>query len=158
MIFNAGEPLSSYGSNSILTNMSSRNTRNSYPIARLVGQQGACPSVSGQGEVEKLATDLPSQPAVVANPIESLSQKGPSTPDRAGTNTERTNTRQKWTREDYIEVMFGCYKTKADLSEGVTKDTHRKWRKRNPNERPNLTDNELMTNVDLMKNKQTIRD
>ena len=53
--------------------MSSRNTRNSYRIARRAGHQGARPSVSGQAEVEKLATDLPPPPAVAANPTESLS-------------------------------------------------------------------------------------
>ena len=124
--------------------MSCRNVRNSYRIARRAGQQGARPSVSGQAEVEKLSTDLPSQPAVAANPSLSLSQQGPSTPERAGTNTDRRNTRHKWTREDYIEVMFCYFKAKADPSEGVTKDTFRIWRERNPNERPNLTANALI--------------
>ena len=127
--------------------MSCRNVRNSYRIARRAGQQGARgarPSVNGQGEVEKLSTDLPSQPAVAANPSLSLSQQGPSTPERAGTNTDRRNTRHKWTREDYIEVMFCYFKAKADPSEGVTKDTFRIWRERNPNERPNLTANALI--------------
>ena len=124
--------------------MSSRNIRNSYRIARRAGQQGARPSVNGQAEVDKLATDLPSQPAVADNPTESLSQQGPSTPEQAGTNTDRRNTRQKWTREDYIEIMFYYCKAKADPSEGVTKDTYRIWRERNPNERPNLTDNALI--------------
>ena len=78
--------------------MSCRNVRNSYRIARRAGQQGARPSVSGQAEVEKLATDLPSQPAVADNPTESLSQQGPSTPEWAGTNTVSRNSRQKWTR------------------------------------------------------------
>ena len=78
--------------------MSSRNTRNSYRIARRAGHQGARPSVSGQAEVEKLATDLPSPPAVAANPTKSLSQEGLP--------HQRKNTRQKWTREDYTEVMF----------------------------------------------------
>ena len=32
----------------------------------------------------------------------------------------------------------------ADPSKGVTKDTFRIWRERNPNERPNLTANALM--------------
>ena len=77
--------------------------------------------MSGQAEVEKLSTDLPSKPAVAANPSKSLPQQGPSTPERAGTNTDRRHTRQKWTREDYIEVMLGYYKAKADPSEGVTK-------------------------------------
>ena len=44
----------------------------------------------------------------------------------------------------HIEVMFYYYKAKADPSEGVTKDTYRIWRERNPNERANLTDNALM--------------
>ena len=124
--------------------MSSRNIRNSYRIARRAGQQGARPPVSDQAEVEKLSTDLPSQPSVEANPTESLSQQGPSTPEHPATNTDRRNTRQKWTREDYIEVMFCYYKAKADPSEGVTKDIYRIWRERNPNQRPNLTDNALM--------------
>ena len=81
--------------------MSSRNIRNSYLITRCAGQQGVRPSVSGQAEVKKLATDLPSQPAVADNPTESLSQQGPSTPEWAGNNTGRRNTKQKWTREDY---------------------------------------------------------
>ena len=81
---------------------------------------------------------------MAANPTESLSQQGPSTPERAGTNTDRRNTRQEWTRKDYIEVMFCYYKAKTDPSEGVTKNTYRMWRERNPNKRPNLTDNALM--------------
>ena len=124
--------------------MSSRNTRNSCRIARSAGQQGARRPVSDQAEDEKLSTDLPSQPSVEANPNESLSQEGPSTLERPATNVDRRNNRQKWTREDYIEVMFCYYKAKADPSEGVRKDTYRIWRGRNPNQRPNLTDNASM--------------
>ena len=40
--------------------------------------------------------------------------------------------------------MFCYYKAKADPNEGVTKDTYRIWRGKNPNDRPNLTDNALM--------------
>ena len=80
-------------------------------------------------------------------------QQGPSTLERPATNVDRRNTRQKWTREDYIEVMFCYYKAKADPSERVTKDRYRIWRGRNPNQRPNLTDNGLMNNVDLLRNK-----
>ena len=40
--------------------------------------------------------------------------------------------------------MFCYYKAKADPSKGVTKDTFKMWSKRNPNERPDLTDNALM--------------
>ncbi|RMX44471.1 hypothetical protein pdam_00006085 [Pocillopora damicornis] len=58
-----------------------------------------------------------------------------------GTNTKRTNTRQKWTQEDYIEVTFCYHKAKAHPSEGVTKDIYRIWKESNPNDRPNLTDN-----------------
>ena len=79
--------------------------------------------MSDQAEVEKLSTDLPSQPSVEANPNEGLSRQGPSMLERPATNIDRRNTRQKWTREDYIEVMFCYYKAKADPSEGVTKDT-----------------------------------
>ena len=34
--------------------------------------------------------------------------------------------------------MFCYYKAKADPKEGVTKDTYRIWRGRNPNDRPDL--------------------
>ena len=137
--------------------MSSRNIRNSYRIARRAGQQGARPPVSDQAEVEKLSTDLPSQPSVEANPNESLSKQGPSTLERPATNVDRRNTRQKWTREDYIEVMFCYYKAKADPSEGVTKDTYRIWRGRNPNQRPNLTDNGLMNQRRFIKKQNKLR-
>ena len=46
------------------------------------------------------------------------------------------------TRE--LHWTFYYYKAKADPNEGVTKDTFRIWRERNPNERPNLTANALM--------------
>ena len=39
--------------------------------------------------------------------------------------------------------MFCSYKAKEDPKGGVTKDTYRIWRERNPNDRPNLTDNAL---------------
>ena len=40
--------------------------------------------------------------------------------------------------------MFCYYKAKADPSEGVTKDTYRIWRGKNPRERPNVTYNTPM--------------
>ena len=40
--------------------------------------------------------------------------------------------------------MFCYYKAKADPNEGVTNDTYRIWRGRNPNDIPDLTDNALM--------------
>ena len=40
--------------------------------------------------------------------------------------------------------MFCYYKTKADPSKELAKETYRIWRERNLNERPNLTDNALM--------------
>ena len=99
--------------------MSSRNVRNSYRIACRAGQQGARPSVSGQAEVEKLSTDLPSKPAVAANPSKGLPNRVlPHQNGQVPTQIEDT----PWTREDYIEVMLGYYKAKADPSEGVTKN------------------------------------
>ena len=100
--------------------------------------------MSDQAEVEKLFTDLPSQASVEANQNESLSQQGPSMLEPPATNVDRINTRQKWTQEDYIEVMFCYYKAKADPSEGGTKDPYRIWRGGNPNQRPNLNDHALM--------------
>ena len=40
--------------------------------------------------------------------------------------------------------MFCYYKAKVEPSEGVTQDTFKIWRERNPNERSNLTANALM--------------
>ena len=75
--------------------MSSRNISSSYLIARCAGQQGARPPVSDQAEVEKLSSDLPSQPSVEANLNEGLSQQGPSTLEGPSTNADTRNTRQK---------------------------------------------------------------
>ena len=119
--------------------MNSRNIRTSYRITRRAGQQGVRPQVNGEAEIEwKLSTDLPSEPVVAANPTEG---QGPSTPERAGTNTD---SRQKWTREDYIEGVFCYYKAKAEPNEGVRKNTFITWRERKPNDRPNLTANAVM--------------
>ena len=39
--------------------------------------------------------------------------------------------------------MFCYYMAKAELNEGVTKDIYRIWKERDPNDRPNITDNAL---------------
>ena len=74
-----------------------------------MGLKGACPSVSSQAEVKKIGDWFTLSTCSGGQPN---SQKGPSTPDGAGTNTKRTNTRQKWTQEDYIEVTFCYHKAK----------------------------------------------
>ena len=121
-----------------------RSIRNSHRIARHASQKGARSPVSGQAEDEKLATNLYSQPTLEVNPNEIFPQQGPSRQERPTINIVKKINRQKWTKEDYIEVMFCYYKAKADPNEGVTKDTYRIWRGKNPNDRPNLTDNALM--------------
>ena len=78
------------------------------------------------------------------NASEIFSQQGPSRQEGPTINMVKKIIKQKWTREDYIEVMFCYYKAKADPKKGVTKDTYRIWRGRNPNDRPDLTDNALM--------------
>ena len=104
-----------------------------------MGLKGACPSVSSQAEVKKLATDLPSQPAVVANPTKSLSKGSFHT--RLGRYQHKKNKYQ--TEMDtrglhWSHVLLS--QGKAHPSEGVTKDTYRIWKESNPNERHNLTD------------------
>ena len=105
-----------------------RSIRNSHRIARHAGQKGARPLVSGQAEDEKLTTDLPSQPTLEVNPNENFSQQGPSTTEIPANDVVKENTRQKWTEEDYMKVMFCYYKAKTNPKEGVTKDTYRIWR------------------------------
>ena len=122
-----------------------RSIRISHRIGRHAGQQGARPLVSGQAQDEKLTKiDLPSQPTLEVNLNENLSQQGPSRTERPGNNVVKKNTRQNWTREGNMGAMFCYYKAKADPNEGVTKDTYRIWRERDPNDRPNLTGNALM--------------
>ena len=65
-------------------------------------------------------------------------------------------TRQKWTREEYKQVMEVFYKATNNPSEtNTTKAAYNIWRLQNPTERPNLDANKL-ANVrrDIIKSKR----
>ena len=84
-----------------------RSTRNkSCHIARRVDKQGARPSVSDQAGVEKLATGSKSpvnnrQEATHTRP---LPNNGPPVINTNNV-TETKNTKQKWSRDEYHEVI-----------------------------------------------------
>ena len=70
-------------------------------------------------------------------------------------NYPKKQTRQKWTRDEYKQVMTAYYQGIPEPSEeNNTKHTYRIWREMNTNVRPNIDANRL-ANVrrDILKNK-----
>jgi len=102
----------------------------SYRIARRAGQQGARPSGVDQPGVEKLATES------ISSQKESLdghqdrrnSNLGPL--DSIPTQNQKKK-RQKWTREEYKDVMYCFYYTLENPLMNNTDGTFTKWCERN---------------------------
>ena len=111
----------------------------------VAGYQGAHPSVSDQAEVEKVATDLPSQENVDGNSNGNCSQQSPSAAVSSPICNQHTKgKRHKWTCEEYKEVMLCYYKAQAEpLKDNITKEPYRIWQQRNPNARPNMDANKI---------------
>ena len=99
-----------------------RSTRNkSCHITRCVDKQGARPSVSDQAGVEKLATGSKSpvnngQEAAHTRPLTN------NDPSVISTNsvTETKNTKQKWSRDEYREVIESYFTEHCFLLENLT--------------------------------------
>ena len=115
----------------------------SYRIARRAGQQGARPSGLYQPEVEKLATESKSfitqsfhghQDGGIPNPG----------PGNSTLNQTQKKKRNKWTREEYKDVMYCFYFTLENPTTNNTDGTFNKWRERNSN-------NEKLTYLDANK-------
>ena len=98
--------------------------------------------MSDQAEVEKSATDLPSQEAIDVNSSGRFTQQSSSAVPSPICNQETNVKRCKWTREEYKEVCY--YKAQAEpTKDNITKETYRIWWQRNPNVRPNMDANKI---------------
>ena len=103
--------------------------------------------MSGQAGVEKSATDLPSQENVDGNSSGRCFQQSPSTAATSPIcNQQNKAKRYKWTQEEYKEVMLCYYKTQTEpMKDNITKETYKIWRQRNPNLRPNMDANKIVS-------------
>ena len=125
-------------------------------IARRADEQGARPPTRNQAGVEKsiTGTTLPNND-LAGNLTETFSQKGP--PDTKSLSRSKQKTiRQRWTREEYIQVMTAFYEAKFSPAEGSnTEQTYKLWREKHPEIRPAMDGNKL-ANVrrDIVKNKR----
>ena len=127
--------------------------QNSCCISHRTDKSGLHPSVRNQAEVEKCAsgTKLPKdslkghQNCVKAN-------SGPS--ETSKSSNKNYLKRQKWTWEEYIEIMEAYYYAKYQPSdESNTKQTYKIWREKNLNNRQYIDANKL-ANV----RRQIVRD
>ena len=130
-------------------------SQNTYHIVRRVGKNGTRPpGESNQPGVEKCttgsATSLGKHSA--GNHAQGDLPAGPSrvTP----TKKKEKDKIQKWSREDYKELMYAFYMSLEKPSGSHTENTFSIWRSRNNNVRMNLNGNKL-ANVrrDIMNNK-----
>ena len=132
----------------------SQTTRKSYRIARLAGQQGARHPVRNQADGEKCTTGTNS--AHPQAPVEQLNEETlqPATQDLQ--EVTQSNKRNKWTREEYKQVMEAFITAQLKPSgENNTKQTYTIWRNWNPTTRLNIDANKL-ANVrrDIIRQKR----
>ena len=128
-------------------------------IDRRAVEKGSRPSVmTNQAEVEKLATVLATSPdqSVDGNQAQGNPTAGPSqkTPPK---NKEKLK-RKKWSREEYIEVMYAFYMSLERPKDNHTKNTYRIWRSRNPDVRKNMDENKLATTRRYIMNEKKLTD
>ena len=118
-------------------------SQNSCCIGRHADKSGPRPSVRNQAEVEKCAsgTKFPKdslkghQNCVKAN-------SGPSKTSKSSNKNDLK--KQKWTREEYREIMEAYYYAKYHPSdESNTKRTYKIWRENNLNNRQYIDANKL---------------
>ena len=131
-------------------------SQNTCHIVRRLGKRGTrLPRESNQPGVEKCSTGS-------ASSLEKHSDGNhaqgdlPAGPFRVTpTKKKEKDKRQKWSREDYKEVMYAFYMSLEKPSGSHTENTFSIWRSRNHNVRMNLNGNKL-ANVrrDIMNNKR----
>ena len=125
-------------------------------IARRADQQGARPPTRNQAGVEKSTTGTTSPNNDLAgNLTENFSQQGPPDTEDTSRNNEKAS-RQKWTREEYIQVMTAFYEAELTPVEGSnTEQTYKLWREKHPESRPAMDANKL-ANVrrDIIRKKR----
>ena len=135
--------------------MKARN-QNTYHIVRCVGKQGTRPPrESNQPGVEKYTTG--STTSLGNHSDGNHAQEDlPAGPSRVTpTKKKEKDKRQKWSREDYKEVMYVFYMSLEKPSGSHAENTFSTWRSCNHNVRMNLNGNKL-ANVrrDIMNNKR----
>lgn len=141
-------------------------------IARLADKKGARLSGNDHPEVEKSANGQASAENDEGTLNESYSfQASPSTTTRSSEPQEhQKNTRNKWTREEYKEIIYCYYQALNQPRTGsTTKDTYQIWRERNPTIRTNLDEVKLanqrrwierqkkLTDIEIDRIKQQIQ-
>ena len=116
-------------------------------IAHHVDKQRAHPSASNQAGVKKLATGSKSpvnngQEAALTRP---LFNNGPSVIS-SNKVTKTKNTKQKWSQNEYCEVIESYYTaTFFPSRKSNTIETYEIWREKNPTARQNMDVNKLAT-------------
>ena len=128
-------------------------------IDRRAVEKGSRPSVmTNQAEVEKLATELAtsSDENFDGNQASGNPTAGPS--KSPPPKNKRKGKRQKWSREDYIEVMYAFYMSLEKPKDNHTKNTYRIWRSRNPDVRKNIDENKLATTRRYIMNEKKLTD
>ena len=143
-------------------------SKTSCCIDRRAVEKGSRPPVmTNQAGIEKLATVLASSENKDLDGHLNKSKSIPSplnSPPKKPTKAKR----EKWTREDYREVMYAFYLASKMPSEGLTKDSYRIWRERNvgkrayldankfSNVRRQILRNNLLTPVELEEIRQQV--
>ena len=118
--------------------------------------KGAHPPTRNQAGVEKTITrtTLPNND-LAGNLTETFSQKGPPNTKSLSRSKQKT-IRQRWAREEYIQVMTAFYEAKFSPAEGSsTEQTYKLWREKHPEIRPAMDANKLAkVRPDIIKNKR----
>ena len=128
-------------------------SQNSCCIGHQADKSGPRPSVRNQAEVKKCAsgTKLPKDSLKGHQKCVKASSRSSETSKSSNKNDLK---RQKWTREEYREIMEAYYYSKHHPSdESNTKQTYKIWREKNPNNRQYVDANKL-ANV----RRQAVRD
>ena len=136
--------------------MTSNNDNFSYRIGRRAGKQGPRPSAGNQAEVEKYATGTNS--AHQANEDHHAEDTPHRGPQNAPTKNRQRERRNKWTREEYMEVMEAYFKALSKPNASVTTDAYNIWRTQNPNKRQNMDPNKLANTRRDIINKKRLTD
>ena len=133
-------------------------TRNTYYIICRMGKQGMhSPRESKQPGVQKCTTGLATslEKHSDGNHAQGDLLAGPSRVTL--TKKKEKDKRQKWSREDYKEVMYAIYMSLENPAGSHTENTFTMWRSHNYNVRINLNGNKLANVRRDIMNKKRLR-
>ena len=123
----------------------------SYRIGRRAGYQGPRPSVGNQAEVEKLATGRnSSKERSEGNQNREIN---PDTSSQTSRNVTK-RTRNKWTREEYKQIMTAFYTALNKPERNITDQCYTIWREAVGEEFREYIDANKLANLrrDIMRN------